>query len=216
LGRFAPISGILFVACYLVGALLINVPSGDAPASDITSFYNDAGARAQLIVSGYLLVLAGVLFLWFLASLRAHLVAGEGASEFLSSVAFGGGLLFAGLVTAGGAIEMSVAANVSFGNERFVSPEAARLLPDLAIPLVNIAAMFAAIAMVCATSLLIFQVGLFARWIGWFGLVIAFLLLLSPLLTPVWTFPLWVFVMSVALMRSGQDRDPTAGGNDAR
>ena len=76
--RWGPIAGIVFAVLFVVGLSLINIPSGDDSAQEITDFYNDSGDRAQLIIGGYLLILAGVFFFWFLASLRTRLIAAEG------------------------------------------------------------------------------------------------------------------------------------------
>jgi hypothetical protein len=204
---------VLFVVLFLAGALLVNLPFGDDPPRQIASFYTDKNERTQLIVSGYLFVLAGVVFLWFLASLRIELVAAEGVPGRLTIVAFGGGLIFVALLMAAGAIQMSVATNIAFNRERFVSAEAARLVPDLAIPIVNIAAMFAAIAMIVATSILCVSPGALPKWLGWFGFIVAFVLLFSPVLAPAWTFPLWVLVVSVVLIRPRPEpNEPQSSG----
>src|SRR3954454_7737046 len=64
--RWGPIAGIAFVVLLVVGISLAisDLPAGDDPVSKFTSFYNDKGDRAKVIIGSYLMVLSGVFFLW--------------------------------------------------------------------------------------------------------------------------------------------------------
>jgi hypothetical protein len=199
--RWAPVSGIAFVVLLVVGFSLLNLPSGDDSAAKIAKFYNDDGNRAQLIIGGYLMILAGVFFFWFLASLRSRLLAAEGAPGRLTAIAFGSGLVFNAMVMLAGAVFISVAGNIAFGDEKFVSVEAARLQPELGYPIFLIAGAFAAIAMVDAASVLIVRTRALPAWIGWFGFVTALVLLASFLFFPILLLLLWVLFVSIALLR---------------
>lgn len=202
--RWGPIAGIVFVVLLFVGLSLAlsDLPSGDDPVSKFTSFYNDKGDRAKVIIGSYLMVLAGVFFLWFLASLRVRLLAVEAAPSRLTSIAFGGGVAFVALLMASAAALMSVAADIAFGGEKFVNPDAARYLPELAYPLLLIAGAFAAIALIDAVSILILRTGVLPRWIGWFGFVAAIALLFGFLFLPMVALLLWVLFVSVAMLRA--------------
>jgi hypothetical protein len=201
--RWGPIAGIAFVILLFVGLTLAvnDLPNGDDSAAKITSFYNDSGDRAKVIIGSYLMVLGGVFFLWFLASLRVRLLAAEGVPGRLTSIAFGGGVVFVALVMASAAAFMTVAADITFGDEKFVSVDAARLLPELGYPLLAIGAMFAAIAMIDAASILIVRTRVLPAWIGWFGFVAAILLLFSFMFLPMVALLLWVLFVSVAMLR---------------
>ncbi len=200
--RWGAISGIVFVVLFVVGFSLIDFPSGDDSVAKITSFYNDNGERAQLIIGCFLLTLSAVFFLWFLASLRARLLEVEGPPGRLTSIAFSGGIVFVTLLMVAAAVFMSVAANITFGDEKFGGAESARLLPGLGYPILLIGGMFAAIAMIDATSVLIIRTSTLPRWIGWFGFVTAVVLLFSFLFFPLLLFLLWVVFTSVALYRA--------------
>jgi hypothetical protein len=202
--RWAPISGIVFVVLFIVGIglALSDLPAADDPITKFTSFYNDKGNRATLIIGSYLLVLAGLFFFWFIASLRVKLLAAEGAPGRLTSIAFGGGLVFVTLLMTSAATLMTIAADISFGDEKFISPDAARFLPELAYPILLIAGMFAAIAMIDATSVLIVRTGVLPKWIGWFGFVAAVVLLFGFLFLPMVALLLWVLFTSVAMIRA--------------
>ncbi len=70
----------------------------DSPFIVAQYYRNNASAiRVQILFTG----LAGVLFLWFLGSLRAHLRRSEGDTGRISAVAFGSGIAAVGPIAAG-------------------------------------------------------------------------------------------------------------------
>jgi len=200
--RWGPLAGIVFVVLFVVGLTLNNIPSADDSAAKITSFYNDGGDRAQVIISSYLLWLAGLFFFWFIAGLRARLIAVEEAPGRLTSITYGGGLVFIGLLMAAASCFASVAGDITFGGEDFVSAEGARFVPELGYPLLLIGGMFAAIAMIDAASILILRTGVVPAWIGYFGFVAAVALLFGVLFLPMIFLVLWVLFVSVAMWRA--------------
>jgi hypothetical protein len=200
--RWAPVAGIVFVVLFVVGTSLNNLPAGDDHTTSITNYYNDGGNRAQIIIGGYLLVFAAVFFFWFLASLRVKLLAAEGEPGRLTSIVFGSGLVFVALLMTAAATFMTIAADITFGGEDFIAPDAARFVPEVAYPILLIGGMFASIAMIDATSVLIMRTKVLPKWIGWFGFVAAFVLLFGFLFVPIVALLLWVFFVSVALLRA--------------
>jgi hypothetical protein len=200
--RWGPIAGIVFVVLFVVGLSLYDLPSSDDSVAKITSYYNDGGNRAQIIVASYLLWFAGLFFLWFLASLRVRLLAVEGAPGRLTSIVFGGGLLFVAAMTVAAACFASIAGDMTFADEKFVSADAARFLPELGYPILLIGGVFAAIAMIDAASVLIVRTRVLPAWIGYFGFVAAILLLGAVIFLPIIFLVLWVLFVSVAMMRA--------------
>jgi hypothetical protein len=200
--RWGPLAGIVFVVLFVVGLSLNNIPSADDSAAKITSFYNDSGDRAQLIISSYLLWLAGLFFFWFIAGLRAKLMAVEGVPGRLTSITFGGGLVFIALLAAAAACFASVAGDVTFGGEDFVGVDGARFVPELGYPLLLIGGMFGVIAMIDAASILIVRTGVLPRWIGYFGFVAAVALLFAGFFLPMIFFVLWILFVSIAMWRA--------------
>jgi hypothetical protein len=92
--RWSPVTGILFVALWLV-AFAVTDGSPDSGDSDakIVAYYADSGHRARDIVGLFLILAASLLFLWFLASLRSRLARAEGRAGALTAAAFGAGLV---------------------------------------------------------------------------------------------------------------------------
>jgi hypothetical protein len=211
--RFGPIGGIVFAVLFIVGMSLFNLPSADDSAKKIADYYNDGGNRAQVIIASYLLWFAGLFFIWFLASLHTRLRAVEGEPGRLSSIAFGGGLVFVAMLMVAAACFASVAGDISFGGEDFVSVDGARFLPELGYPILLIGGGFAAIAMIDAASVLIVRTGMLPKWIGYFGYFAAVALLAAVIFLPLIVLPLWVVFVSVAMLRaSSTGPAPTLAG----
>jgi hypothetical protein len=208
--RWAPVGGIVFIVLFIVGMVLFSTPDVDNSAERIRAFYDDKGNRTELIICGYLLVLSGIFFLWFLASLRSKLLEAEGGTGRLTSIVFASGIVFtAMLMTAAGSF-MFVAGEITFADAP-VHPEIARVLPDIGFTFLTIAGAFAAIAMIDAASVLIIRTGVFPRWIGWLGFLVAVVLLAAALVFPIGALLIWVGVMSLALLQSNGVNLP--GGN---
>jgi hypothetical protein len=199
--KWAPLSGIVFVVLFVAGMMVLNLPDTDDPLPKFQSFYDDSGNRAQIIIAGYLLMLSSVFFLWFLSSLRARLLAVEGPSGRLTSIVFGGGVVFVALMLAATGCFIFIAGEISFGDVKNINPELMRVLPDLGYPLLLLGGMFAAIAMIDAASVLIVRTAVLPKWIGWYGFVAAVGLLFSAFFIPVILFVLWVLFVSIALLR---------------
>lgn len=68
-----------------------------------------------------------------------------------------------------------------------------------------IAALWAAVLMLVAASVVILRTRLLPRWVGWAGIVVAVLLIPQPVGWFVWFlgFPAWIVVVSILLSRSG-------------
>jgi hypothetical protein len=200
--RWAPIGGIVFVVLFIVGISLLNTPDTDDPLTKIKAFYDDSGNRAQLLVSGYLLVLSGVFFYWFLASLRSRLLAAEGMPGRLTFIVSAAGVAFITMLTVASMCFVFIAGEISFGDVKNISPELMRVMPDLGFPILLVGGMFSAIAMIDAASVLIVRTGILPKWIGWFGFVAAIGLLFAAFFIPIVLLLLWVLFVSVALLRS--------------
>lgn len=210
--RWGPIAGIVFVVLFVAGLLVLNMPDTDDPLNKIKAFYDDSGNRAQILISMYLLVLSAVFFFWFLASLRARMLAVEAPPGRLTSISFGSGLVFAALVMAAAGCFAFIAGEITFGDVKHINPELERIIPDLGYPILVIGGMFAAIAMIDAASILIVRTGFLPKWIGWFGFVAAIGLLFAFIFIPMILLVLWVLFVSVALLRSAPTAAREAAG----
>src|SRR5256885_4371144 len=91
--RWAPLTGLLSVACSLVGVMLVlNQPQDKDSDAKIVAYFAKHSHQVQGVV-GFFVFLAGILLLLaFLAALRERLLAAEGQSGRLSALAFGAGV----------------------------------------------------------------------------------------------------------------------------
>ena len=204
--RWSPVGGIAFVILAVVGFGLLNggMPSTDAPARDWISFYSDSGNRAQVLVGAYVMTVAGLAFLWFLAGLRGRLLEVDRGSSALSWLVAGSGLIFVAMLMAGTIAMASVAGSITFGNSPVPPADFGRQLSQLGFGLVLLASAFFAALFVAATSYLALETGAFARWLAIVGFIVAVVLLFSALLIPMIVYLLWVLAVSISLLIRGR------------
>src|SRR5262249_15216695 len=90
--RWAPLAGLISVACSLVGVMLVlNQPQTKDSDAKISAYFADHSHRVHAAV-GFFVFLTGMLFLLaFLGSLRERLLEAEGQPGRLSALAFGAG-----------------------------------------------------------------------------------------------------------------------------
>jgi hypothetical protein len=199
--RHAPLTGVGAVLLVLMGALMMvlgaDEPGDDATPQEVLAFFkNDDG---WIFGATFLAGLGLLLFIWFLSSLRSRLLAAEGGTGRLATIAFGGGvataiLLFAAigpLVSGAGAVQ---------GAD--ISPEAAQALwhgGDGYFP----AAFLCASLPLFATAIVVLRTRTLPRWLGWASAVLGILMLIPFVnwLLFGFVFPLWVIVMSLLLWR---------------
>ena len=92
-GRWAPLTGVLSVACSLVGVMLaLNQPQHKDSDAKIVGYFANHSNRVHGVI-GFFVFLAGILFLLvFLAALRERLLEAEGRPGRLGALAFGAGI----------------------------------------------------------------------------------------------------------------------------
>ncbi len=197
--RLAPLTGIVAVALWLVSLLIVegvtNPPSENATPERALAYFNEE--EAGIFVSSFLFALGSLLFLWFVGSLRAALVAAEGGAARVANIAFAAGVGFS-LLTLLFALPPSVGA---FSNETLgqSAAEALWYLDDVFF----VAAQFAAIPLLVATALVALRTGALPRWLAWLSLLVAAVLLfpLGGVFALAVGVPLWTLVTSVLLWR---------------
>jgi hypothetical protein len=208
--QWSPASGLAFIVLFVVGMLLFKTPDKDDTQLQIVGFYADKGNRAQLIIAAYLLVLAGVFFFWFLASLRDRLRVLEGGTGRLTSIVFGSGIVFIAMLMVTAGCFMFVPGEITFG-DKGVPPDVARVLPDMGWAFLLIGGAFSAIAMIDAASVLMVRTGIFPRWVAWLGFAAAVVLLFAALVFPIVALLVWVGVVSLALLQMNGVNVPGMG-----
>ncbi len=172
----APLVGVAPLVLGLAGMVVLEGPADrpelDAPPQVILNYFGD---RDTVILGSFLLMLSAVAFIWFVGLLRAELRHAENGNGRLSAIAYGGGLLAAGLLL------IMPATNISGAlYHDLLTPAAARTFYLFGDVVMYPAGMAAAI-LIGTTGLLALRTRALPRWLGWASLVLALWLLIPPI-----------------------------------
>jgi hypothetical protein len=209
LARWAPVSGIIFVALWIVLFVVAKDP-GDTDA-EITAYFADDGNRTRQITTFFLVLGAGLFFVWFLTVLRGRLARAEGRPGPLTALAFGAGLVSVGLWLVAAVFFAAIASAVDFTeNDLYtVEPNTFRLIDNMGYTLWFSGTTIASLVVV-ATSILSVKTGFVPKWIGWLGFVAAATMLVAFFFIPFLIWLGWVLVVSVVLIWKPSETAPTA------
>jgi hypothetical protein len=197
----APLTGIAAVALWWVSLFLVegvtNPPSENVTPERALAYFRDE--EVGIFVSSFVFALGSLLFVWFVGSLRAALVAAEGGIARIAHIAFGAGLAFAVLT-----LLFALPPSVGAFSQEDLSPAAAESLFYLD-DVFFVAAQFTAIPLLVATALVAWRTGALPRWLAALSLLVAAVLIVPG----VGVFalgigvPLWAVATSVVLWRQG-------------
>ena len=211
--------GVAFVAlmvAWVITIIAIDPAAFDSTDEEIRAFFDpESGDSGAVVVGGVILGLAIVAFLGFLGALRSILRRAEGGTGRLSAVAFGGGILVAGVLLLLNSITMGIALAVAF-EDIAVDPAAYRLVDSVFFGLLmNLG--IAASVLIAATSIVAMRTGLFPSWLTWGGIVVAVLAFFSFVLfgLPLLFVLVWVLVASLMLPTAPPAARPATMGGPA-
>jgi hypothetical protein len=164
--RLAPLSGFLVTALILAGFLL----SGDTPGSDdsaakIAQFYSDNDTK--VLISSFLITVAGAALVWFAASLRSHIRVREVGPGRISSIVLAAAVIIAVGLTLFAGIEAAEADVVGD-----VPPAALQALNALDNNMFFTLAL-GNLLFFLAVTVAIFRFGILPRWLGWITALMA-------------------------------------------
>jgi hypothetical protein len=201
--RAAAIAGILFSVLLIASYILvwISIPSSPtAPSSYVISHSTTVSLALNL------LPFAGIAFLWFIAVVRNRLGALE--DRFFSTVFLGSGLLYIAMVftsaaLAGGLIRVLINAPEVLTQTGSYALGRAQVYQTMNVYGIKMAGVF-----MFSTSTILLRTRIVPRWIAFLGYSLGVVLLLSigvirwvPLV-----FPIWVFLISVAILLENPSR----------
>jgi hypothetical protein len=195
LARWAPISGILYVVLWAVVIFLLDSDPGDSDA-DIVSWYRDSGNRDQQVIAFFLVLAAGLLFLWFLSVLRGRLAQAEGTASTRTALAFGAGLVAVTLWTIAMAVWMSISFAVDDSDEFVVDPNTERLFSNFGYALWFGGTTIALLVVLCV-ALVGLRGELIPKWLAWVSVLVAVTMLASFAFIPFLIWLGWVLVVSL-------------------
>ena len=200
---WTPIAGVLAAVTFVAGVILASAsPKDSASDAQVIAWYTHHGHRLADITGAYLLAACGLFLLWFVSGIRQRLRAAEGPGGRLSTVALGGGIMCVGMLWVGAAALVSVSGAESFGGVPAIrSADLARFLPQVGDAAILLFAMFGAIALIDATSVVIWRTGILPRWFAWLGFICAVVLLFGVVFIPMVALPIWLLAGSIILFR---------------
>lgn len=201
--KLAALAGVVFAVTFVAGIMLA-AGNGDTKPSDeaVLKWWSDSGNQTTVLIGAYLLAISAVAFIWLIASVRGRLIAGGGTRGQLDVVVLMAGTAFAAMLLAGLAALAGPAGAAKFGSTDIPrDPDILRQIPQIGFALVLVGGGWAASLCIAAVSVCILGTGGFARWLGWLGLVCAFVLLFGAMFIPMIVLPIWALAASVQLWR---------------
>lgn len=194
--RAAAVAGVLFCILLITSQLLIwtSLPSAERSAGNVISHSKAISLALNLRP------FAGIAFLWFIAVIRNRLGALE--DKFFATVFLGSGLLYIAMIftsaaLAGGLIRILISAP-----EILVDTASYALGRAQVYQIMNVFGIKMAGVFMFSTSTILLRTAIVPRWIAFLGYALGAMLLLT-VETLVWipvVFPVWIFVLSVAIL----------------
>ena len=204
--RWAPASGLVFVASFMALFFMFFVPeevaTQAADARQIADYYREGGSTG-LLLTYFLAGLAGAALLWFAGTLWASLGRLEPDPGRLSTIAFGGGVASAVLLLVGEATLLAPFTVVAIESEETFDPTLHGVLSAMGFTAINFALLASAV-MVVATSLVAMRWDALPAWFAWVGFIVALALALNVLyFFGLFVWMGWVLLTSVLFLTRG-------------
>lgn len=206
----AAIAGIVFSGLLITSLVLLlnSLPANLSNGGDWLF------ARKNTILLALNLVpFAGIAFLWFIGVVRDRV--GDEEDQFLSTVLFGSGLLFLGMLFTFAAMTGSIVLVYLTQSDRQLAAGYYDFGQSVAHEIMNSYAIKMAGVFMISTSTLFIRTRVIPRWMGLLGYALAGLMLLriGHLDRITWVslvFPLWVLLISVYILIDNYRRKPGA------
>ncbi len=209
--RLTSILGTAFAVLFLTAlAMLARTPGEHASDADLVAFYESGNQRLMLFSGLYVLPLAAVAFLWFIAALRQWVeMSSRTIDHLLATVQMLSGVGFITLAFAAAGAATIVAGSVELASLP-VDPTVARQFPLFSRTLLIIFGMRMAAIFVTTTAKLGHEAQLLPRWFvfGSYGVAAALFLVATLSVWLVVVFPLWVLVLNGIIWFHGRTIQP--------
>jgi hypothetical protein len=206
--RWGGIAGIVFAVLFVIGFLLVaDTPDTDESNAAWVRYFADSDNRRMIVIGVIIWALAVLAFLVFLGVLREQLRNASPGSEWISTVAFASGLVFAAMLAVAGLGAGSVAASIEFGDNPVVrDADVIRTLDSLGFGALLVFGAATAGLLILTSSIVAGRTALLPRWLVITGYVVGVIVILGGLLFfPLALFVLWMLAVSIVMVsRSGQ------------
>jgi hypothetical protein len=213
--------GIVFVALYVIGVFLSNdgpstksSDSADTVAGKWVTWLSSSSHRTEHLIGGYLLIVGGIVFVWFCQGLRHRLEQAAPAELTTGRLVSALGVLGAGAMAAAAMTAADVAGAVSFGGEKApTNGDAAHWIMDLTFPFLFVVFGLVSAALIAAVTVATLRSNAFPRWVAYTGWLAALGAIAGVIFLPMVLPLLWYLAVAiVGLVRPvAPIADPVAG-----
>jgi hypothetical protein len=195
--RWWPLTGVAFVGLWVGAFALIGDDAGNTD-SEILAYYAKDSNRTKHAVAFFLILAAGLFFIWFLSKLRERLARVEGGTQTQTALAYGAGTVAATLWFVGSAF--FTAASFALDEDEFtLDPNTYRILDNIGYTAWFSGTTVAAIT-VTVTAVLALRTGLLPKWIAWLSFPVALTMLVAFFFIPFLIMLGWILVVSATFM----------------
>jgi len=201
--RLGGICAALFVILLVVGVTLgFDQPDNDAPDQQWIDYVQDDSKLVMNLVGGYLMVIAGILFLVFLVAIYQRIRAAEGNESGLPLLMLATGFGWAMALMIGAIIIEVIPGGTKLGSSTPATPETARWLPQIGFGVILVVGGLCASLMSALLSVLILRTNVLPVWLAYFGFLAALAMLFAATFFPVVIFALWMLVLGIVMAAS--------------
>lgn len=212
-GSRIALAGLLFAGLFLAAWLLLrNSPDFDATDQQLRAYYEDPDQRqASIIAALYVVPLAAIAFIWFMAALRDRYVRSSHEHTILSTAHVVAGTLVVVSLFLLATVELSVGRLAE--TSEALDVDGARSLLALGQASSDIMALRAAAVFVAISATRGVRSGLFSRAFGALSVLVTVTLLFVYASVP-WVsllFPAWVAASSILILVRRRDGNQVDG-----
>jgi len=194
--RAAAVAGILFCVLLITSQLLIWTSIPNSGRSVVNVISHSQAISLALNLRPF----AGIAFLWFIAVIRNRLGALE--DKFFATVFLGSGLLYIAMIFMSAALAGGLIRILISSPEILVNTPSYALGREQVYQTMNVYGIRMAGVFMFSTSTILLRTAIVPRWLAFLGYVLGAMLLLT-IKTLGWipiVFPVWIFLISVAIL----------------
>jgi hypothetical protein len=202
----AAIAGLAYALLSAIALIILaSPPAPSEPETTITDWYSQPDNRATLAIGLAVAVTSAIAFLWFVAVIRRRV--GRREDQFFATVFLGSGILLTAISLVGAAVLASPSMSIDLAGGQVPEPDVLASSTGLGNTLLYFVLLRVQAVFVLSTSTLAMRTNAFSRYLSYFGYLTALIMFIMPIATePVgFAFPLWVAVMSLALITRRTD-----------
>lgn len=196
----AAIAGVVYAVLTLISLILLNrTPSPAIGDAELMAWYDVSANRTSATSALTLASISAIAFLWFVAVIRRRI--GDREDRFFATVFLGAAIVYVAVWLVAAAAIAAPAVAVTLLD---ATPDSSVMTfaygHGAALVLVVLPRLQAVFVM--ASTTIVRRTGALERWVTIFGYVVAAVLLVTPIVARSIgvAFPIWVLVVSVALL----------------